>query len=386
MERGASRIGIELRGRLLLGGAAALLAAGLFRVDGAMAALGAAGMIFCGIAALAARANLRGLQVELSGPHAAAVGQAIRLRLTLRNPRAGFDAFGVQVAAKIPGGREDGTHALWVAGRSAADAELRVTPGERGDHAAVAIQLRSEFPFGLFRAARVLSCPHRLLVFPRPLVPVELLASGAWVDDAPRAAVAAGEAQGEPRGLRPYRAGDAARTIAWPASVRSRARGGGLMVRELDPPGFHPREAVVVFHSYGTDRALIRPDRFERALSLAWGALRHFQGQGIPVRLMADFDGWKSRPAGNRRQLGACGELLARAHRATGTEAHEVQALLSSLDESAGVLVVSDMPLASWKTSLRAHGPRVSVDVARYEPKARPARAGAKLLFQKPDA
>ena len=364
----------------------ALLVAGLLRVDGEMAALGTAGLAFAAMSALAARMNLKGLALDLSGPHAAAVGQPVRLRLTLRNPRRGLDAFGVQVTVKTPGGDEAGTHALWVAGRSAADAELRATPGQRGDHSEVPVRLGSEFPFGLFRVERVFFCPHRMLVFPRPQVPIELLASGAWVDDTPRAAVAAGEAQGEPRGLRPYRAGDPARSIAWPATLRSHARGGGLVVRELDPPGFHPREAVVVFHSFGTDRALIRPDRFERALSLAWGALRHFQGQGIPVRLMADFDGWKSRKAGNRRQLGACGELLAKARRVAGTEAHEVRAILSSLDESTGVLIVSDMPLASWESSLRRPGAFVAVDVARHEPKARPSRGGGKLHFKAADA
>jgi uncharacterized protein (DUF58 family) len=383
---GRVRIRAEFRGLVLLGGAVALLAAGLFRVDGPMAALGAAGLVFAGMAAAAARANLRGVEMVLSGPHVAAAGQAIRLRATLANPRSWLDGFGIHAAVKIPGAREEGSHVLWLAARSAADAELRVVPAERGDHAEMVVRLDSEFPFGLFRAARVTVCPFRLLVFPRPQVPVELLAAGAWVDDSPRAAVAAGEAQGEPRGLRPYRAGDAARTIAWPASVRSRARGGGLLVRELDPPGFHPREVVVLFHSFGTDRALIRPDRFERALSLAWGALRHFQGQGIPVRLTADFDGWKSRVVGNRRQLGACGEVLARARRAGGTEAHEVQAVLSSLDESTGVLLISDMPLASWKSSLRPAGPRVAVDVTRYEAKARPARGGTKLHFTRPDA
>lgn len=377
---------IESRGVLLLAGSLALLTAGLIRVDGTMAALGAGGLLLLGIANLAAQANLKGLGVVLSGPHAAAAGQPVRFRITLENPRRGLDAFGVQLRMKIPGGAEASTHALWVAGGSAADAELRAVPGQRGDHEVAGVALRSEFPLGLFKASRVVDCAHRMLVFPRPQVPVELLTRGAWVDDTPRSAVAAGEAQGEPRGLRPYRAGDSARAIAWPATLRSHARGGGLVVRELDPPGFHPREAVVLFHSFGSDRALIRPDRFERALSLAWGALRHFQGLGIPVRLMADFDGWKARPAGNRRQLGVCGELLARARRAAGTEAHEVQAILSSLDESTGVLILSDMPLASWKSSLGPAGPRVMVDVTRYEARARPARAGTKLLFRSSDA
>jgi uncharacterized protein (DUF58 family) len=365
---------IERRGLLLLAGSAALLAGGLWRVDGPMAALGAAGGVLAGIAALAASANLRGLAVERSGPHAATAGQPLRLRLSLLNPRRGLDAFGVQALTQLPGGDRPATHALWVAGASAADAELRGPVGARGDHPLPGVLLRSIFPLGLFQATRLVPCPHRLLVFPRPQVPLELLDRGAWRDDSPRPALAAGDAWGEPRGLRPYRAGDAARAICWPATLRSQARGGGLLVRELDPPGFQPREVLVLFHSFGRDRALIRPDRFERALSLAWGALRHFQSQGVPVRLSADFDRWQSRPAGTRRQLAACGELLAQARRCAGTEAHELQALLASLDESTGVLIVSDMPPAAWQSSLRRGGPRVLVDVTRYESR-RPAQA-----------
>jgi uncharacterized protein (DUF58 family) len=297
--------------------------------------------------------------------------------LSLLNPRRGLDAFGVQALTQLPGGDELSTHALWVAGASAADAELRGSVGARGDHPLPGVVLRSTFPLGLFQAARLVPCPHRLLVFPRPLVPLELLDRGAWRDDSPRPALAAGDAWGEPRGLRPYRAGDAARAICWPATLRSQARGGGLLVRELDPPGFQPREVLVLFHSFGRDRALIRPDRFERALSLAWGALRHFHDLGIPVRLLADFDGWQPRPAAKRRQLALCGELLARAHRHAGTEAHEVQAVLSSLDESTGVLVLSDMPLATWQSSLLPSGARVWVDVTRYESRSRRPAAHA---------
>jgi uncharacterized protein (DUF58 family) len=360
------KLRIERRGLILGGGALALLATGLARVDGAMAALGAAGLAALGIAALAARANLRGLAIELSGPHALAAGSTARFRITLRNPRRGLDAFGIHVGFPVPGDAECGTHALWVAAGSTAEADPRATPGRRGDHDLGDVVLRSGFPLGLFEAATRRACPHRLLVFPRPQVPVELLDRGAWRDDSPRLALAAGDAQGEPRGLRPYRAGDAARAICWPASLRSQARGGGLVVRELDPPGFHPREVAVVFHSYGSDRALIRPDRFERALSLAWGALRHFHDLGIPARLIADFDAWQPRPAAKRRQLARCGELLARAHRHAGTEAHELQAVLSSLEEGTGALVVSDMPPAALLSS----GAPVWVDVARYESRA----------------
>ena len=364
------KLRIERRGLILGGGALALLATGLGRVDGAMAALGAAGLAALGIAALAARANLRGLVLERSGPHAVAAGSTARFRLALRNPRRGLDAFGVRVGFPVPGDGECGTHALWVAAASGAEAEPRATPGRRGDHDLGGIVLRSAFPLGLFEAATRRTCPHRLLVFPRPLLPVELLDRGAWRDDSPRPALAAGDAHGEPRGLRPYRAGDAARTICWPASLRSQARGGGLLVREEDPPGFQPREVAVLFHSYGSDRALIRPDRFERALSLAWGALRHFQELGIPARLIADFDDWQPRPAAKRHQLARCGELLARARRHAGTEAHELQAALAALDPGTGVLVVSDMPPAAWPSSLLSSAAQVRVDITRYESRA----------------
>lgn len=371
----SSRLRIQTRGTLLLGGSAALVIVGLIRVDGAMASLGLAGLIFSAVAMVAARMNLRGLSVDLMGAHTVAAGQRMRLIATLRNRRRGLDAFGIELALKIPGGDEAGTHAQWVAGRSAADAEILAVPRQRGDFHEIPVSISSEFPFGLFRAKQSLPCSYRMLVFPRPQVPAELLASGAWVDDTTGSAVAAGESHGEPRGLRPYRAGDAARSIAWPATLRSHARGGGMIVRELDPPGFHPREAVVLFHSFGTDRALIRPDRFERALSLAWGALQHFQGQGIPVRLVADFDDWESHSAGNRRLLGQCGEVLAKARRALGTEAHEVQSILAGLDSSTGVLVVSDMPMNAWSDSLRVTGPCVKIDVSRYE--SRRGRKGA---------
>lgn len=369
---------IESRGVLLLAGSLVLLIAGLLREDETMAALGSGGLILTGLAALAARGNLKGLEVALSGPHAAAAGQALRFRVTVENPRRGLDAFGAELRLRMPGGGDASTHAVWVAGGSAADAELRTLTGQRGVHEKVGVTLDSHFPLALFKAGRVVECPHRLLVFPRPQVPAELLSRGHWEDDSPRPALAAGS-QGEPRGLRPYRAGDAARTISWPASLRSHARGGGLVVRELDSPGLRPREAVVLFHSFATGREVIRPDRFERGLSLAWGALRHFQAQGIPVRLMADFDGWEPRPAGNRRQLGACGERLARARRAPGTGAEELEAILSSLDESTGVLVVSDMPLAGWKKYLTNSGRHVPVDITRYE-----ARGRATPGFPKP--
>lgn len=365
---------IERRGLLLLVASASLLAGGLLRVDGTMASLGAAGALLAGIGALAARANLQQLQIERSGPRTANAGQMIRLQLRLIHARRGLDSFQVDAAATAAGGGEAKTHAPWIAASTSIHAELRMAAGSRGDHPMADLRLESSFPLGLFQANTHSPCSERMLVFPKPLVPIELLDRGAWNTEHPRSSMAAGDAHGEPRGLRPHRAGDPARSICWPATLRSQARGGGLLVRELDPPGFQPSEVVVLFHSFGSQRALIRPDRFERALSLAWGALRHFHDLRVPVRLRADFDAWQARSATTRRQLAACGELLTRARRCQSTEVHELQTLLSSLDQSIGLLVISDMPPSSWKNALPHRGPRVWVDVTRYEPRSTSSR------------
>jgi hypothetical protein len=104
---------------------------------------------------------LKGLGVALSGPHAAAAGQPVRFRVTLENPRRGLDAFGVQLRMKMPGGAEASTHALWVAGGSAADAELRAVPGVQEvsiGHALIADALE----LGLSQTVRdYLRCIHR---------------------------------------------------------------------------------------------------------------------------------------------------------------------------------------------------------------------------------
>lgn len=356
---------LQTRGALFCGGALALLAAGLWRVDGVMASMGLAGLLLAILVGLVARRNLSGLAVRVDGPRAGRIGEPAKWRLTLCNARRVLDAFGVEIAFSED--TETTRHALWVAAGSAAEAEFRRVPRLRGKWDGIGVALISEFPLGFFRAHRAVWVPHRWHVAPKPLVPVELLAEGGWLEDAPRPGGAVAGPGGELRGMRPYRSGDSPKMIVWPATLRSTGRGGGLLVMESDPPGFRPSEVVVVFHSFGTDRELIRPDRFERALALASGTLWHFLAMGVPVRFVADFDGWIPRPASSRRHLAVCEELMAEARRMRGTEGHDLGAFLESVDEGVAVVVVSDMPANAWAPAIRSRRSRVAVDVRRYE-------------------
>ena len=146
-----------------------------------------------------------------------------------------------------------------------------------------------------------------------------------------------------------------------------------MVVREAEPPGFHPRRCLVLFHSFGAVGSLIRPERFERALSLASGALRHLHELGIPVRLLGDFDGWIEHPAATRAQLAACQEVLARATRAAGTEAHNLQAAANRTADDETLVVLSDMPRPAWLAALpKQRLPILTPDLRRRKQRATP--------------
>ncbi|MGB6220652.1 DUF58 domain-containing protein [Haloferula sp.] len=368
---------IETRGSVMLGAAVALAAAGLLRVDGVLMALGAAAAILLLLSWVLGRLNLRRLEIEMEMPKVVQAGIPVRIRVSVANRRKVLDAFGMSLEIRTAGGLETGCQIPWVAAGSGAEVELREVLPSRGHAGEASGVVHSQFPLGLFRFSvdHQIACP--LLVLPLEMVPRELVAIGSALEAEPRRAAAASEAIGEPRGLREYRAGDPAKGIAWAPSLRSHARGGGMMVRELDPPGFHPQKATVLFHSYATDGALIRPDRFERAVSLLWGTLRHFQAGGVPVDLLADFEEWVPRRVVTRQQLGRAGEVLARAQRARGTEEHELEGRIHDLDPDAALVILSDMPVIHWRDHAGKRPGLMLVDIASYEAARGGRRVGA---------
>lgn len=360
------KLSLQPRGAVLGGAGVAMLAAGLWRVDGALAALGLAAWCLLAGAWFLARRNTAGLELSLQAPEKTQAGTVFPLILGLSNPRSWLDAFSVRIELELAGQTRCGGVAAWVPAGSAADLELRESIAARAWVERHRARLASDFPLGLFEAERVMEIRHPLCVLPNPQVPQGLSFRGGLIDTPQTESAVAGEAPGEPHGLRPWRPGDAARRIVWPATLRSLARGAGVLVRQTDPPGFRPLRCAVVFHSFGVDGGLIRPDRFEKALSLAAGTLRHLQAQGMEARFIADFDGWRSRPVRTRCQLASCLEVLARARRAPDSEAHDLRAALDGIGEDEGLVVLSDMPAASWRS--------VVADTGAVLPEWRPAR------------
>lgn len=165
------------------------------------------------LAAWAAWRNLRGVEVQAAVPAPVFAGQAARLPLRLSADGSGGH-YGLQLAV---GERSESLPQL-PAGATASLA-LHLPCPQRGLQPLAGLRLSSSYPFGLFRASRLLPLQLELLVWPSPAPQADL----------PPQPVA-GSAADTLAGLRPYVAGDAPRRIDW----RALARRGELLVRHFE--------------------------------------------------------------------------------------------------------------------------------------------------------
>lgn len=357
------RLPISRHGAALSGGAFALMAVGLLAADGLLLLIGLCGLLFLVLACVLAFLNLRNLGVSVHMPQRVRAGKPFELELTLFNRRRWLDTFNTGVSVVFPDGKVFAAASPWTAAGSASRILEEFVLPARGSGDTLEIRLSSTFPLGLFQMKRSLTIPHSLTVTPRPIHPIELSSDGSLLDSQPRGGVTTGQSFGEPRGIRPWQAGDAARRIHWPASARSLARGHDLRVREYDPPGFHPDHCHIVFHSYATGGEMLRSDRFERAISLLTGSLMTLHANGIPCVLTADFNDWQDVPCRTRAQLGECLFQLARVQRYRGTEAHDLEQCFHSVSSDHALMIISDMAPDSWNHLLVQHPHTLIVDI-----------------------
>lgn len=171
----------------------------------------------------ATHANLAGLQLRGESGEPAFAGEAVHFRFALANPgtrvrRALRFAFaprpvrGVAPPAALPPVEID------LAAAEQRSIVVPVATRSRGRIAAPRLVVATRFPLGLWRAWAYLQPALSTLVYPHPEAdppPLPAPTGGAPRGAAP---LAGGD---EFAGVRPYRAGDAAKTVAWKLAARS---------------------------------------------------------------------------------------------------------------------------------------------------------------------
>jgi len=154
-----------------------------------------------------------------ASPSDTEAGQPVELTLTANGPLRIRPRFPVGPPARAEG-----------PSRGARTVVVTVTPDRRGVVECVALELASCAPFGLLWWAREVE-----LALPRPLHVAPRLGTPGPTDSRPDDS--AGESPrrvpsgaGEPRGVRPFQAGDSRRSVHWPATSHV----GTLMVRDRE--------------------------------------------------------------------------------------------------------------------------------------------------------
>lgn len=346
------RAELSQRGALVLAAGAVALVTGMARTDGVLAACALLGMLMVPLAQWLGKRNLRHLVLTCQAAHRATAGQKFPVRWSLRRDPGGAAAVEIDVRVLLPGGARHDCHFPRMEHRDEAQLEECLDLTQRGEVSRLVYQISSLFPLGLWKLTQSGAIEHALRVAPRPVVSKKLTISGLWREGVATAGTSYATNAGEIRGLRAWRAGDSLKRIHPAASARSFARGMSLMVAETDPPGFSPRHVTVMFHSYSADRAIIRPEMFERALGYLAGTMRYLWQQSMPATMIADFDGWLEQSCRNRRELHDLLEHLACVRRQSSTELHELQRIQAQLDPQSSLIVLSDMSPDHWRSAI----------------------------------
>jgi hypothetical protein len=342
-----------LAGWAVLLSAPAFVMAGLIRTDPAMVSVGLIAGAAVVLAYGFARRHGRNLTFQVILPPHVEAGRRFVCRICVWNTSRWCDVWRLRLRVH-PLVLEDGEASLaWVRAKDAAVADVEALVEKRCRIHSVRIEWSTDAPFGLMMTRRSVDVPTAMLVRPKATWPWknhQRGACGARTADASRTA-GWGE-WGEPRGARPWRSGDRAKHILWPATMRSLARGSVWMVRELDPPTEGWASYTVLFHSHGGGGVLIRPDSFEQALSHVAGVVKKLISEGRTVRFVADFHDWRPWKCRNGHSLSRLLDDLATAERVAGTEAHEIARVLEAVGPEEGIVVLSDFPVKSWRSAI----------------------------------
>ncbi len=222
----------------------------------------------CAVVAMhVAHANLRGLTMHLEAPHACFMGATAQFFINFQNSQK-HTRYGLAVALQ---GFEQSVDTD-VGAQAQARVQLAFQPSQRGWQRLPTLTLQTLFPLGTFRVWALWRPAAQVLVYPAPEShPPPLPSHGS--DGLPQSSALL-QHQGEPDGLRPYRPGDALKTIVW----KKAAKTGQLVSR--DHSQTHARTLLL-------EPQLTQLNPFEAQLSrlCAWVLMAEKQGLRYGLRL-----------------------------------------------------------------------------------------------------
>ena len=338
------------RGASVLAACMLLIIAGLMTRDGDLTAIGTTGLLLMPAMAALSWWNLQRLEIAADVPARVTAEETFTCRIQLRNTRPLGDAFHLFIEHQLPGGGTLRFQSPWTPAQGESEVTMDGSVPRRGVFGGSRVLMRSHFPLGLFANAIHGHLAESMLVMPRPLVPRAMHDTTLTMEtETMRTEQRRTPAAGELHGLRAYRPGDPIKWIHWPASTR----GMGLVVREYDQPRLQARLALVVFHSSGSGRTLLRPENFEMALRLLTGTVQRLQRDGIPVELRADFFDWQAVHCTSEAETVRMQASLARVSRSKNPDPNMARQLITRCPPDTLVVAISDLPKSFWEEDLQ---------------------------------
>ena len=346
---------VSSRALIMMGIGALLFMAGASAQAGWLFVL-AAGVLGLIAASFPGGRAAKAVEVELSTPRRARVGDHVRVGMTVaatrRTPLLWIEQ---RIAAFEP--YRVGVEPLAASDRAVI--EWAPVPIARGAYTSADLVVHSGAPFGLIHRSWTRRVPVELTVVPRwvELRSFPILEPSSFPSDTlhERARTGAGE---EYLGVRDYRAGDSPRWIHW----RTSARAGHLVVREWEEEVFS-RVALVLT---GVDSGTPPESAFEALVSAAASISIYALSTGHPVDLVTANPDGESTVLGDPDRYGLL-DSLARARPSDARLGPLVKAALARLGRRGTVVVLTssagrtgtDLPAAV--RSIQAAGSRAIV-------------------------
>ena len=250
------------------------------------------------------RRNLSGIRATRRLPKHAFARRPFTAPIEVTNSKRFSRSFGICVeggnAEDASGlGMEEAFLFSIAGGGKAATRDESIVIDRRGAHTFSPVELRSNYPFGLFNMRRRASDAHEMIVYPH-IWDMNRAPSGpsAIRDEFPSHIKGPGSGL---YGFREYRHGEEATNISWKLSAKI----GNLIVRETEHE--ERRRVCVVFDNAVEDIEASTLEAFERAVSATASMVWYLCGNGYSIKLVTrdDVVGYGSGPDQTHKALAA---------------------------------------------------------------------------------